>query len=269
LPVNVRSLFPIYSFSSLYGSPKLHKKSEPLRSFATAYDALVFNAENFLKVLLKPISEECNFLIKNNKIFKENLLKDRKNFDHKIHRVISADISQMYSNINVVPCVSIIPDKMYENPVKYFNFKRTDEILLPPSKIELFKGFLLKKLQKFTIVNTPIGVYQQKTGLNMSSALSPMLSNIFSTLWKQKFWIYIKNGKLIHYSRFADDSIIILHKDSVRSFTKDLNYFDKSLNFTIEHMNSNNEIIFLDMTIFINNKNNLNSKSIEKIWSKP
>ena len=261
----IRSLFPIYSLSSFYGSPKLHKKGEPLRGLATAYDALVSNAETFLKVLLKPISEECNFSIKNNKTFKEKFLKDQKNFDHKIHRVLSADISQMYCNINVVRCVSIILDKVYGNPVKYFNFKGTDGVLLPPPKRELFKGFLLKTLQKFSIVNTPIGVYQQKTGLNMGSALSPMLSNIFVHALETKVLDkYIENNKLIHYSRFADDSLIILHKNSVRSFTKDLNYFDKSLNFTIEHMNSNNEIIFLDMTIFINNENNLEFKKYRK-----
>jgi hypothetical protein len=90
-------------------------------------------------------------LIKNNKIFKEKFLNDRKNFDHKIHRVLSADISQMYCNINVVRCVSIILDKVYQNSVKYFNFKGTDGILLPPPKRELFKGFLHKTLQKFSI----------------------------------------------------------------------------------------------------------------------
>ncbi len=66
------------------------------------------SAENFLKILLKPISDECSFIIKNEKIFKEKFLNDRKKFDPKILRVISADISQMYCNINLVRCVSII-----------------------------------------------------------------------------------------------------------------------------------------------------------------
>ena len=50
LPIwKIRSLFPIYSLNKFYGSPKLHKKSEPLRGLATAFDALVSNAENFIK----------------------------------------------------------------------------------------------------------------------------------------------------------------------------------------------------------------------------
>ena len=261
----IRSLFPIYSLSNFYGTPKLHKKGEPLRGLATAFDALVSNAENFLKILLKPISDECSFIIKNDKIFKEKFLNDRKKFDPKIHRVISADISQMYCNINVVRCVSIILDKIYADPVKYFNFKGFDGKILPPPKREYLKTFLLKTLQKFSIINTPLGVYQQKTGLNMGSALSPMLSNIFVHALETKVLEkYIKTGKLIHYSRFADDSLIILHKSSIRSFTKDLNYFDKSLNFTIEHMNKENQIIFLDKLIYINNDNSLEFKKYRK-----
>ena len=103
----------------------------------------------------------------------------------------------------------------------------------------------------------------------MGSALSPMLSNIFVHALETKVLEkYIKTGKLIHYSRFADDSLIILHKSSIRSFTKDLNYFDKSLNFTIEHMNKENQIIFLDKLIYINNDNNLEFKNTEKTQSK-
>ena len=124
-------------------------------------------------------------------------------------------------------CVSIILDKIYADPEKYFNFKGTDGKLLPPPKRELFKVFLIKTLQKFSIVETPIGIYQQKTGLNMGSALSPMLSNIFVHALETKIvQKYIDQGKLIHYTRFADDSLIVIHKNSIRSFTKEINYFD-------------------------------------------
>ena len=114
-----------------------------------------------MKILLKPIADECTYSIKNNRNFKQNFLNDRTKFDHKIHRVLCADITQMYSNINVVRCVSIILDKIYADPEKYFNFRGTDG---KPPKRELFKVFLIKTLQKFSIVETPIGIYQQKQG---------------------------------------------------------------------------------------------------------
>ena len=117
-----------------------------------------------MKILLKPIADECTYSIKNNKNLKQKFLNDRTKFDHEIHRVLCADITQMYSNINVVRCVSIILDKIYADPEKYFNFKGTDGKLLPPQKRQLFKVFLIKTLQKLSIVETPIGIYQQKQG---------------------------------------------------------------------------------------------------------
>ena len=92
----------------------------------------------------------------------------------------------------------------------------------------------------------------------MGSALSPMLSNIsvhaLETKIVQK---YIDQGKLIHYTRFADDSLIVVHKNSIKSFTKEINYFNKSLNYTFEQMDVNNEINFLDMTVYTNTENTL------------
>ena len=41
-------------------------------------------------------------------------------------------------------------------------------------------------------------------------------------------------------------------------------YFDKSLNFTIEHVNAENQIIFLDKLIYINNENILEFKKYRK-----
>ena len=99
----------------------------------------------------------------------------------------------------------------------------------------------------------------------MGSALSPMLSNIFVHALETKIvQKYIDQGKLIHYTRFADDSLIVIHKNSIRSFTKEINYFDKSLNYTIEQMDVNNEINYLDMTVYINTENTLEFRKYRK-----
>ena len=62
--------------------------------------------------------------------------------------------------MNVHLCVSIILDRIYVDPVKYF--KGIDGKTLQPTKREYLKVFLLKTLKNFSIINTPLGVYQQK-----------------------------------------------------------------------------------------------------------
>ena len=141
LPIwKIRSLFPNYSLSNFYGQPKLHKVSKPLRGLATAYDALVSNNENFLKILLKPIADKCSFLVKHTE-FKERFLNDRNFFDPAIHRVMTVDIEQMHTYVNVVRCVSLILERIYTEPRKYFNFKGINGEIWHPQKKKILNNF--------------------------------------------------------------------------------------------------------------------------------
>ena len=61
------------------------------------------------------------------------------------------------------------------------------------------------------------------------------------------------SGNLISYHRYADDCILIIRKNAVRGFMKDINSYDQGLKFTLEQMSMENEIIFLDTKFFIKN----------------
>ena len=65
---------------------------------------------------------------------------------------------------------------------------------------------------------------------------------------------YIDEDKVISYQRSADDCVVILEKQAIISFLKDINGFDQGLKFTLEQMDENNTLIFLDSKIFIQNK---------------
>ena len=171
----------------------------------------------------------------------------------------------MYSNINVVRCVSIILEKIYSEPSKYFQFKDKEGKTLPPPKRENFKHFLIKTLTKYSIVRSQIGIFHQKSRLTMGSSLSSILSNIFVHSSESKIVQKYKNtGKIKFYSRFADDSLLIIHKNSVRSFLKEINGYDKSLNFTVNHMDDENSIKFLYINIFLSTENKIEFKKYRK-----
>ena len=105
----------------------------------------------------------------------------------------------MYSSINVVRVISVILNKVYESPKKYFRYKDSEVVLLPPPQRETFKDFLLKTLRDFTKVRTPLGIYQQTNGLSMGSALSPMLANILVNELEQQIVKKYENlGKIAH-----------------------------------------------------------------------
>ena len=219
---------------------------------------MVQGAEKFLKKFLKPLISECEYSMKNTKMHKLKFLADKKIFKHNEHTVVSIDIEKMYSSINVVRVISIILEKVYENPKKFFRYKNELGQILPPPPREALKTFLLKTLREFTKVRTPVGIFQQTEGLSMGSSLSPMMANILVNDLEQKIVKkYEKNSKIVHYTRYVDDSIIIIRKNSLRLFLKEMNSYDSKLNFTLEEMNCENKLIFLDMLVFVDENNSL------------
>ena len=125
---------------------------------------------------------------------------------------------------------------------------------MPLPTRENLKQFLLDTFQKYSIFRSPIGVYKQKSGLGMGSSISASISTIYVNLMEQiTIKSYLSSGRLISYHRYADDCILIIRKNSIRSFLNDINSYDKGLKFTIEFMSSSNEIIFLDTKNFIQN----------------
>ena len=102
----IKTMYPPSSISEFFGMVKCHKINEPIRGICTGYNSLVSNSEKFLKTLLQPLVDECEFSINNQIEFKNQFLEDKDNFNPKIHRVISVDIEQMYSNVNVPRTIS-------------------------------------------------------------------------------------------------------------------------------------------------------------------
>ena len=90
----------------------------------------------------------------------------------------------------------------------------------------------------------------------MGSSISACVATIFVNLMEQiTVKDFFASGKLISYHRYADDCILIIRKNALRSFLKEINSYDKGLNFTLEEMSPENEIIFLDTKIYIENGN--------------
>ena len=140
----IRTLHPPSSVSEFFGLIKCHKVNEPIRGICTGYNSLVSNSETFLKKLLQPLVDECQYSINNQINFKTKFLEDKTKFDPKIHRVISVDIVSMYSNVNVPRTISYILDKIFENPEKYFPFKNKQGTPLTPPTREKIKKFQIE-----------------------------------------------------------------------------------------------------------------------------
>ena len=81
------------------------------------------------------------------------------------------------------------------------------EKFLHHQKGKILKQILIVTLKNFRIVKTLLGVYQQQTGPNSGSALSPMLSNIF--IHKLELKMVEKFKKSGNQINFLDTTVFI------------------------------------------------------------
>ena len=77
--------------------------------------------------------------------------------------------------------------------------------------------------------------YLQKDGVSMGSPLGPVLANIIMTeLEDVIIKSLIADDTIKFYSRFVDDTFLVMKPENVSQVYKALNNFDKNLYFTVD-----------------------------------
>ena len=177
------SLRPIQSLKRAYGLLKVHKPDRPLRPIVSSLNSLTSGAENFLMKILSKFKTEFKFSLENSENFRNFVLENRENFDH----CVSFDIVSMYPNINLNKTLDYITNKIYTNPAIYFEEQFDKEgKKLPFLPKAIFREFLFGVCTKYSSFHTPNNYYRQTEGCSMGSKLSPLLCNIYMSLFERE-----------------------------------------------------------------------------------
>ena len=252
---------PNYNARIGFGISKESKPDKPLRLIVSSVNSISANLEKFyLLPILKKLENFSKFQIKDTKTLKDNLLKIREKFDHKKHCFFTIDITKMYDSVPVNEIIQFIADKIYCCPEKYFPaFENNNEHgnlngHVPPKS--LFISMLRTTLKDFSSFNTLIGSYQQVNGISMGGKISGVVAAIYAAKCENSIISKrIRDGSVLLYNRYADDSLIIASKDIKLKLFSELNLVSSNFKYTIEHA-KNSEINFLDTTLFFSRKTN-------------
>ena len=132
-------------------------------------------------------------------------------------------MESLFTNVPIKRTIDIILKRIYQDHEISTNMnKRT-----------------LKKLITDTCTKTAFSfnnkLYQQKDGVSMGSSLGPVLANIIMTELENKIIKpLITDGTIKFYSRFVDDTLLIVKPENVKQLHDQLNKFDKNLRFTVD-----------------------------------
>ena len=125
---------------------------------------------------------------------------------------------------------------------------RLDKLVSTNLKKRTLKKLILDTCTK-TVFSFNNKLYQQKDGVSMGSSLGPVLANIIMTEIED---VVIKsliiNSTIKLYTRFVDDTSLLIKPDNVKEVHNSLKKFDKILCFTVD-MFQNKLPHFLDLEL--------------------
>ena len=224
----------------LYGLPKIHKDSIPIRpvvAYRTApahklaykYNTIFRQHSNF-----KPSRSVINSLDLVNKI---------KNLKPPTNALlVSFDVSNLFTNVPVSKALQTASDLLFQNHTH------------PTIINEIIEALTICSSQNYFEFNNKL--YRQHSGLAMGSPLSPLLAEIFMDQFENI--LFNSENPLInnifYWYRYVDDIICcwLGTQRQLSLFLNFLNSIEPSINFTLE-IENNKSLNFLDLTISINN----------------
>ena len=206
----------------MYGLPKIHKASAPLRPILSMTNAPQHQLAKWLAEVLQPVvMKYSEHTVRDSFEFCANIDECAVHHDVTNTYMCSFDVTSLFTNIPLKTTLRICLDALYR-----------DENIVPPSMPEKeFEKLLLKATTDVEFSFNGM-MYKQIDGVAMGSPLGPVLANIFvghceSQVDQDKWPLF--------YNRFVDDTFaVFLSQRESEDFFQLLNGLHPSLRFTVE-----------------------------------
>ena len=221
----------------IYGTPKIHKTSFPLRTIVSSIGSVSYYAAKIIADILNPLVGNTIHHIKNSGDFVTKIQ------DLEVppgQAIVSYDVSALFTSIPVPDAMKVIKDKIKSDDTLS---NRTP--LSPDQVLELLRFCL-----ETTYFSFKGNFYKQKHGAAMGSPVSPIVANIYMESFEKKALSTASNPPSI-WLRYVDDTFVKIRECHIDDFTKHINSIDKNINFTIER-EENSQLPFLDTCVHIN-----------------
>ena len=218
----------------MYGLPKTHKPTTPLRPILSMIGSAQHKIAQWLTEVLEPVLERFSRYCIPDSFEFVNLLNEP-NISVQNSFLCSYDIKSLFTNVPLQEVIDICTKSLYN-----------DMGTKPAVPKTVFKH-LLHFATSSVEFSFNDNIYRQIDGVAMGSPLGPILANIFVGSLEHK--LFQNNKKPEIYVRYVDDIFVMFkNKHEHLSFLNNLNKLHSSLSFTCE-CEVENKIAFLDVLV--------------------
>ena len=211
----------------MYGLPKIHKNSVPLRPILAMMSSPQHKLARWLASIIDPIRKSIG----------KFSLKDSFEFAHRLEDknsctsfMVSFDVVSLFTNIPLEETIDIV-------------CKYSAMINIPEDKLCQLLLLCTKNVQ-FTFNGQ---IYRQVIGVAMGSPLGPILADIFLSLLENKLNGVIQDTHL--YVRYVNDTFLLCrNKNQAKQLPQIFDLVRPNMKFTMEEEHSN-RLSFVDVSI--------------------
>ena len=105
----------------MYGLPKIHKEGAPVRPIISAIGTYNYKLAKYLDRILKPLTTNSNYIIKDTFDFVNRVSKLQTNVNQ---RVVSFDVESLFTNIPTEETINIILNRAFKDSDEFHGMKR-------------------------------------------------------------------------------------------------------------------------------------------------
>ncbi|XP_075975703.1 uncharacterized protein LOC142976300 [Anticarsia gemmatalis] len=197
----------------LYGLPKVHKESVPLRPIVSQIDSPTYDLAKHIASVLQPLTGKTASFVKDSRHFVDIIKTMRVEPDEVM---VSFDVESLFTNVPIQDCLDVVEMKLRENGLS------SEYVVLLKNCLE--GNYFLYRGQ----------YYLQIDGVAMGSPVAPVMANIWMEHFEQSIDMQASNVKL--WKRYVDDVYCIMRgdKQDVERLLNTLNSIHPNINFTYE-----------------------------------
>ncbi|XP_055910765.1 uncharacterized protein LOC129945130 [Eupeodes corollae] len=217
---------------SIYGLPKTHKPSMPMRPIVSSLNLPCYELSRFVGRILQSVTNETKYTVKNSYEFVDKARNVKLQSNDVL---VSFDVISLFTNIPVQLAINIIKKK-WDTISRHTKISQTKFIEI--------MDFCLKDNNYLQFKDI---IYKQIFGMPMGNPLSPTIADLVMDHLLDECLTGC-NAKPNFIVKYVDDIFAVMDKYKVADLLLILNGFHSKLQFTVENEN-NSSISFLDVKI--------------------
>ncbi|CAF1614524.1 unnamed protein product [Adineta ricciae] len=230
----------------LYGLPKIHKSDKPdypLRPVMSATKTVGYGLGKMLKNRLHQL-RDSPYTIKNTFDFVSKI----KNSNHADKKMVSFDVTSLFTNVPLAFTINIILDKLYPTCLFVCQNNSRSQLCEKCRKRNDFAA-LLRVATSETHFIFDGKMYVQHNGVAMGAPLAPIIADIFMSHLEESLMDRLRQSGVCEWHRYVDDTFVLLEPSTVvQDVLNVLNSFHPDIKFTHED-EKDQRLSFLDVEV--------------------